>query len=366
MPGPGAPAGGAAVNNIRPVHSVESLFKFVDALGLLADSVGDFAAGEPVELGEGGFEVGCGGVEARLVEEAPASGLAGLDSQSSMVRFEAADVYVVTGALVGPEVSVVPGGAEARWLGLRLRFKAGGGLAEALESAVGGLALVRSGVTGRLFDGTYNEEAVRDEVRTEVETALLGRWRGGGLLLLDGPIFPTPRVLAMEGNPYAELYRGLVRRRVEAARGVKAVGVVKRVGMSTYYARCRGLGVDDDTLVKNEASRLFGRRGAFAAVVGPVEIRAGGFAKYCWYAAAGVGRDLHVVRVEGLDPELAERGAEAVAAVMGPGGAPLPIALADRIARRLNGGVVRLLAGLSPLRLTYEGLEAVGRALEAP
>jgi len=106
-------------------------------LGLLADSVGDFAAGEPVELGEGGFEVGCGEVEARLVEEAPASGLAGLDSQSSIVRFEAADVYVVTGALVGPEVSVVPGGAEARWLGLRLRFKAGGGLAEALESAVG-------------------------------------------------------------------------------------------------------------------------------------------------------------------------------------------------------------------------------------
>jgi hypothetical protein len=52
-----------------------------------------------------------------------------------------------------------------------------------------------------------------------------------------------------------------------------------------------------------------------------------------------------------------------VARLAGPGGVPIPIGIADRVSRRLNGGVVKLLASLSPLRLTYEGLEELGRSL---
>jgi hypothetical protein len=60
-------------------------------------------------------------------------------------------------------------------LGLRFRFKPGDELVGKVEEAIGGFALVRSGVGGRVFDGSYNEEAVRDEVRTEVEVGLVRR-----------------------------------------------------------------------------------------------------------------------------------------------------------------------------------------------
>jgi hypothetical protein len=86
------------------LFSVEDLFRFVEALGFL---VGDF-----VDLGEGGFEVECGEVEARLVDVGSGPSpvqVFGLDSQSSIVRFETVDVYVTTGALVGPATSLVPG-----------------------------------------------------------------------------------------------------------------------------------------------------------------------------------------------------------------------------------------------------------------
>ena len=150
------------------LFSVEDLFRFVEALGFL---VGDFVASDFVDLGEGGFEVECGEVEARLVDVGSGPSpvqVFGLDSQSSIVRFEAVDVYVTTGALVGSAISLVPGVPGIGWLGLRFRFKPSDELVGKVEEVIGGFALVRSGVGGRVFDGSYNEEAVRDEVRTEV------------------------------------------------------------------------------------------------------------------------------------------------------------------------------------------------------
>jgi hypothetical protein len=67
---------------------VEDLFRFVEALVFL---VGDF-----VDLGEGGFEVECGEVEARLVDVGSGPSpvqVFGLDSQSSIVRFETVDAF---------------------------------------------------------------------------------------------------------------------------------------------------------------------------------------------------------------------------------------------------------------------------------
>jgi len=87
--------------------------------------VSDFMSSEPLDLSDSGVGVECGELEVRLIDEAPAGpvSLFGLDSQSSIIRFENADVYVVTGALVGEVNALVPG-LKARWLGLR--FRAGG------------------------------------------------------------------------------------------------------------------------------------------------------------------------------------------------------------------------------------------------
>ncbi len=351
---------------------VRELFGFVRALERLRDFVGEFIPEDSIDLSEGDqFEVSCKGelttgrVEA-LGQVGSVGVVLGLDSQSSRLRFEGVDVYVVTGALVGPRNALVPGLPNAHWLGLRFRFRANEEALKGLEGEIGGFALVRSRVLGRVFDGAYNEEAVRDEVRTEVETRLVEEFRGLGLgdalLMVDGPIFPTPRVLTMSDNPYAELYMGFIQRRVEALRGVRAVGVVKRLGQSTYLAKCLGFGVDDDTLVKNQVTRSLGG-GVYTAVVGPITIRVGDYTKYCWYVASRLGNSMSVVRVEALDRDLAMLGAVYVARTMGLDGVPIPIRLADRLARRLNAGITNLLASLAPLRLTYEGLEELNKAL---
>lgn len=367
---------------------VEDLLGFVNALGLLRDWVGEYVSMDSVDLSEGGFgfEVSSEGVGVRRVvgEGCSGVGVFGLDSQSSLVRFENADVFVVTGALVGSGVHFVPGFAGVHWLGLRFRFKVDGGLVKLFEDRVGEFVLVRSRFVDRVFDGSYSDEAIRDEIRNEVETGLVGVFKslveegsvssglGNALLLVDGPIFSTPRVISLPNNrPYYDLYWALIKRSVEAVRGVRAVGVVKRVGQSMFYAKYKGLPVDDDTLIKNEVRRQFSNEPGLRVVIGPLEVRVRGvvngedleFVKYCWYVASRLGRDLNVVRVEALDPELAELGAYCVARYVGLDGVPLPIFIADKLSRRLNAGFVRLLASLSPLELTYEGLEVVSKVL---
>lgn len=351
---------------------MDELFRFIELLAKLKDEVGEFMPSEPLDLSDVYINVKCRELEVRLITEDDVKGLKpmklfGLDSQSSIIRFENADVYVVTGALVGEENLLVPGGVKARWLGLRLRFKANEDSIIGLEHEAGEYVLLRSSTLGRVFDGSYNEEAVRDEVRTEVEVKLTEAYGAMGvrdsLLLIDGPIFPTPRVLTMVGNPYADLYEDFIRRRVSAVNGVAAIGIVKRISQSTYYSRCKGFSIDDDTLIKNETVRQFGDRRFFTAMVGPLEIVINEHTKYAWYVVSRVGKEINVIRVEALNTELAEEGAIRSVAYMGMDGVPIPVSIADRLSRRLNVSLIRLLASLSPLRLTYEGLEELGRVM---
>ncbi|MGC9227665.1 DNA double-strand break repair nuclease NurA [Caldivirga sp.] len=351
---------------------MDELFRFIELLAELRDRIGEFMSSEPLDLSDLYINVKCRELETRLitgdeVKDLKPMRLFGLDSQSSVIRFENADVYVVTGALVGEENLLVPGGVKARWLGLRLRFKVDESSVSDLENEASEYVLLKSSVLGRVFDGSYNEEAVRDEVRTEVEVKLTEAYRGMGvrdsLLLIDGPIFPTPRVLTMVGNPYADLYEDFIRRRVNAVNGVMAVGVVKRISQSTYYSRCKGFSIDDDTLIKNETVRQFGDRRFFTAMIGPLEITINEHTKYAWYVASRVGKEVNVVRVEAINEKLAEEGAMRLTAYMGMDGVPIPVSIADRLSRRLNVSLTRLLASLSPLRLTYEGLEELSRVM---
>ncbi len=107
---------------------MNELFRFIELLAELRDRVGEFMSSEPLDLSDLYINVKCRELETRLitgdeVKDLKPMRLFGLDSQSSIIRFENADVYVVTGALVGEVNALVPG-LKARWLGLR--FRAGG------------------------------------------------------------------------------------------------------------------------------------------------------------------------------------------------------------------------------------------------
>ena len=327
--------------------------------------VGDYVSPDAVDLSEGYDVVGvsCSNVDFKAIDRGSIElrdRLIGVDSHTSVLRFTAFDVHVVTGALVGHDVYLVPGVQGVKWLGLKLRFR--------LENAYAldrysGIIYVKSRYLDRYFDGSYNDEAIRDEVRLHVELSLINIARKlSGFILIDGPVFPTPRILGMEGNEYSGLYWSLVRDRVEALRGLRAVGVVKRLGQSHYLAKCLGeVYVDDYTLAVRKAAPLL--RGDGVAAIGPLEIRAGEYSKYCWYVVSRIGNRVDVVRVEGLSDGLADVGKDYVALTMTVSGTATPIHIADRVARRLNASIVNLISSISPMEMSYEGLEALKEAL---
>ncbi|WP_069808156.1 DNA double-strand break repair nuclease NurA [Vulcanisaeta thermophila] len=245
---------------------MREIFELASSLGNLMNMIGELASPELIDLSEsGGFEVVCdtsfeikkldvgGDLDHRLM---------GLDSHSRVVKFLGVDVHVVTGALVGDSNVLIPKpnvGDRVKWVGLKLRFKPRS--YELLDKLDEYFYVKSSFLEGEYFVGSYNDEAVRDEVRNNVEVALIKAADRSAFLLIDGPIFPTPRVLMMEGNRYALVYEGIIRSRVEALRGLRAVGVVKRIEhshiLAKYLTNCskdNGPMVDDYTLAIKRAS----------------------------------------------------------------------------------------------------------------
>jgi hypothetical protein len=327
------------------VLCVDELFELVSLLA----AVGDRAAEAPppsggwVELAEGW----CDFYEVKWESSPPPGDVHGLDSHSVVVEFEGVSVIVTTGALVGRCSAFVPG-VSASWLGVRLNFRGGGDLLE------GSRLYYRSRFLDRVFDVDFDLEAARDEVRYHVEEVLARVWDGGGVLLIDGPLFRALDVLR-RGGAYAFLYSEVYRRRFELLRGRRVVGVVKRVDQSAYLARCVGVGSDDEVA----ARRLLEGRPGF---VGPVVVKWGDLVKYMYYVGVPSAKGVRVLRVEAFDPSLAREAATWLGSLADHLGVPVPISAADRIARRLNAAAVRLLYSASPVEPTYRGLEAVAAA----
>ncbi|ABW02335.1 DNA double-strand break repair nuclease NurA [Caldivirga maquilingensis] len=351
---------------------MREIFELASSLSRLMSIVGELASPEPIDLSEiGGFEVGCD-TDFTVGELKPVSidyPLMGLDSHSRIIRFLGVDVHLVTGALVGGDNVLIPqpnGTNNVRWIGLKLRFKPRD--YELLDKLSEMFYIKSSFLDNEYFVGSYNDEAVRDEVRNHVEVTLMRAVNNNAFLLVDGPVFPTPRVLSMEGNKYASVFNGIIESRVKALNGLKAVGVVKRIEHSHFLARylreCGREGVpmvDDYTLaIKRATLALPNSRSVY---LGPIVVKVGNWVKYCWYVVTRTGRNASVVRVEGLSEEVAKEGRDYVGMLMTLSGTAVPIHIADKLARRLNASAVLMLYNLSPGGIiTYEGLEEVERA----
>ncbi|ACB40073.1 DNA double-strand break repair nuclease NurA [Pyrobaculum neutrophilum] len=327
---------------------MEDVFRLARLLEVFGDRAAESLPPVVGEVGEGGV-VDCPYWEVSWDVSAPPGGLWGLDSHTSVVEFEGVSVVVATGALVGGGVALVPG-LGVRWLGVRFNFAW-----EGPPPDLGPGVYVVSEHAGVVFDSRVDLESVRDEVRSGVELALAGAWDGSGYLLVDGPVFRAAEAAEREGVAGA-IYRGVMERRARALGG-KAVGVVKRVERAAYLARCVGEGASDEVV----ARRLLGGR---PGRVGPISVSSAGFTKWMYYVGAPTARGLRVLRVEALSPEVAEEAASWVPALAGVDGVPVPIAVADRLARRLNAGVLKVLYGATRAEPTYSGYEALARALQ--
>ncbi len=209
---------------------MREVFELVRLMEEVGGKVGDYVSPDVVDLGEGYdvVRVFCDNVDFVVIDKGGVElgdRLIGVDSHTSVLKFTAFDVHVVTGALIGPDVYLVPGvQGGVRWLGgLKFRFRLGD--VNVLDR-YSGIIYVKSGYLGRYFDGSYNDEAIRDEVSSTL--SLVSLTSPGGVERLRPnrwAIFPTPSILGMEGNQYSSLYwGGLVRDRVEALRGLEGCG----------------------------------------------------------------------------------------------------------------------------------------------
>ncbi|CCC81898.1 DNA double-strand break repair nuclease NurA [Thermoproteus tenax] len=329
---------------------MEDVLKLARLLELFADRAAESLPPPPpeeVEGQEGAVDCPYWGVSWETAE--PPGGLWALDSQTSVVEFEGASVIVATGALVGAGVALVPG-LGARWLGLRFNFPW-----RDPPPDLGPSFYVVSEHAGVVFDSRVDLETVRDEVRSGVELALAKAWDRSGYLLVDGPIFRAAGA-AERGGIAGAIYRGIMESRASALRG-RAVGVVKRIERATYLAQCVGEGANDEVAARR---LLDGRPGR----VGPIAVTAAGLTKWVYYVGSPTARGIRVLRVEAMSPEVAEEAASWLPALAGADGVPIPISVADRIARRLNAGALKVLYGATRAEPTYSGYEVLARAFQ--
>jgi len=253
---------------------------------------------------------------------------------------------------------LIPGSTRVKWIGVRLRYSA-----EHARDLLTGLRnlYAESRFVGRAFDASFNEEAARDEVRSLVELELIRAWRGDGILLLDGPIFPSIKAVGEASSDYSAIYGGIAKERVEAVGDRRVVGVVKRLSRARYLARCLGVDLDDASAARRVADQY--GLGGKPTYIGPIEIKLGGFRKYAWYVVIPGISGRPVLRVESLSEGLGAEVARALPNYVDVTGTPTPISVADRLARRLSAAAYKLAYAISPIPASYEALEELSGAL---
>lgn len=274
--------------------------------------------------------------------------------------------------------SVVERFERAPFIAVQLRIRGGRERIERIASRLplASFISLRSWNGRDFYDADYNAFQILDELRLHLETLALKvvseLWgQESTVIILDGPIYPTPRVCFRRGESrYKDAYRRLLNERVKVLRklerqGVTVVGIVKRLGDSFKLYRIeevnellrRRLGfsgrlekVADDYVLSMLVRYL---RLRYPCVIGPFELRfsdrsfnelfEGGRAPpkvicYVYKPTSPyftLGASVYRVEILSSSKSALERVLELLISLAHDTrrGVPLPISVADRLAR---------------------------------
>ncbi|NPA23824.1 MAG: DNA double-strand break repair nuclease NurA [Crenarchaeota archaeon] len=288
----------------------------------------------------------------------------GLDASIRTLRVTGIDLILVAGSLVGSRVVICPRLIDTRWIGIRPRCRASKDLEEVLER-LSTEFYTKSRFTNKVFDGTFSEKTIQDEMRVSMENEMIRMWDGSGTLLIDGPLFHTPKVIATVESAYSNIYVGLIRERLDLLkdRDDSVVCVVKRLTQSRYLARLENLGASDDYIAIVKANKILKRKEVASVYIGTLRltITIGGdrFEKYMGYLVSRIGSALNVIRLETLNEDLLYEIKDQIAQILTHNGIPKPIELADRTCKRACSSIFLYLWSITPLSPTYEGFESL-------
>ncbi|NPB00099.1 MAG: DNA double-strand break repair nuclease NurA [Crenarchaeota archaeon] len=288
----------------------------------------------------------------------------GLDASIRTLRVAGLDLMLVAGALVGSRIEICPRLVDTRWIGIRPRCRASKEL-ENILNRLSSTFYTKSRFIDKVFDGTFSEKTMQDEMRVSMENEMIRRWDGSDVLLVDGPLFHTPKVIATVESMYSNIYIGLIKERIRLLenREDKVVCVVKRLTQSRYLARLEGLGASDDYIAIIKANKIL-KRGEVASVyIGTlrltVTIEDQNFEKYMGYLVSRIGSALNVIRLETLSEDFLYEIKDQIAQILTHNGVPKPIELADKACKRACSSIFLYLWSITPLSPTYEGFESL-------
>ncbi|QGR19558.1 DNA double-strand break repair nuclease NurA [Stygiolobus azoricus] len=195
--------------------------------------------------------------------------VASIDTSSKILRTTFLDLVVVGGTLYSTERDkiVFPFDAGGRYLGIASYLE----LIRTLKSSLNSPDLAFHNVLGYEFaldevdvvtkegvkrESLYHLDDVADELRLEAENVLIRQVKEK-LLVLDGPLFPTPIELSYSfqfGIPEEKdkikhwgrlthrwAYAALIKERLELIKGKDVVGVVKRLENSKKLKKTKGI-----------------------------------------------------------------------------------------------------------------------------
>jgi hypothetical protein len=163
------------------------------------------------------------------------SSIAALDSSSKYLRDPSANMVIVGLSIYSSKVGFIDGPYS-----LKIPFFAISSKREILETLNTPDFVRTRNVINEYFEADilgqegYRIDDVADEMRTEVENIALSSLHDHDLIILDGPIYPTPLelgIISLKGarKIHRLAYAKLVKERIEIARGRNIVGIVKRL-----------------------------------------------------------------------------------------------------------------------------------------
>ncbi len=340
----------------------------INALLEISKKIGDIVEEDEVDISE---DVKDGLIQVEYVENVTykitrgevLENFWGLDASIRTLRVTGIDIMLASGALVGSRIYVCPEHVDTRWIGIRPRCRAVGDLEKILRELSSNF-YTKSRFVDMVFDGTFSEKAIQDEIRVSMENEMIKKWDGSGILLIDGPLFHVPKVMVSPGNIYSKIYLGLILERLNLLKGKESrvVCVVKRLTQSKYLARLENLGATDDYIAIIKANKILKRREVAAVYIGTIKLSVTvedkTFEKYMGYIVSRLGSAFNVVRLETLDEDFLYDSKDSIAQMLTPLGIPKPIELADRTCKRAASSIFIYLWNISPLSPTYEGLES--------
>lgn len=166
------------------------------------------------------------------IEERQINEISSVDSSTRYLRDTTVGIVMTGMAIFSSKKGLIlaPYDKEIRFLGISANKE----VLTKIENIINKKHIAITNYIGEYFDQNYRLDDVADELRLESENSAIDDMNG--LIIMDGPIYPTPLELTnvfefrnMSRETHRKAYASLVRDRLNKIKDKKVIGIVKRL-----------------------------------------------------------------------------------------------------------------------------------------